>query len=47
VKEDNGQHRDGAQALDVRAKLRLCRAPTLHPFGRANAVGLAQGHQLG
>ena len=23
VKEDNGQHRDGAQALDVRAKSRL------------------------
>ena len=31
VKEDNGHHRDGAQALDVRAKSRLRRAPTLRP----------------
>ena len=46
MKEDNGQHRDGAQALDVLAKFRLCRSPTLHPFDKANAVGLAQGHHL-
>ncbi len=44
VKEDNGHHRDSAQALDVRAKSRLYRALTLQFFGRANAVGLGQGH---
>ena len=44
VKEDNGHHRHSAQALDVGAKFLLCRAPTLHPFGRAYAVGLAHGH---
>jgi hypothetical protein len=42
----DAQHRDGAQALNVGAKFRLCRAPILHPFGGANAVGLAQGHLL-
>jgi hypothetical protein len=46
TKQDNGQHRDGAQALDVGAKSRLCGPPSLHHFDGANAVGLAQGHRL-
>ena len=47
VRADNGRHRHSAPALDVRAKFRLCRTPNLHRFGKANAVGLAQGHLPG
>ncbi|BBZ13034.1 hypothetical protein MBRA_32290 [Mycobacterium branderi] len=43
MKEDNGQHRDCAQALDVSAKILLGRAPGLHPLDGANGVIQAHG----
>ena len=44
VEQHNGQHRDSAQALDVRAEFLLRGNPALLPLSRADAVGLVHGH---
>jgi hypothetical protein len=46
VEEAHGQHRDGTQSLDVRAKSRFVKTPALWLSRTATAVGMPQDHHL-